>query len=419
MHQTFRRTEILIPQGVDMEKWSVVACDQFTAQPEYWAARERESAGVPSALHLMLPEAYLAERDPIAEAEKINAEMDRYLAGGVFRTLPDSFVYVERTLSSGAVRRGLVGALDLEDYDFSPDSGTPVRATEGTVAARLPARVKVREGASLEMPHVMVFLDDPENAVLGGVDAEKSSLEPLYDFDLSAGGGHLRGWRVTGAEADGVDAALAKIAEAAAARSGAKAPVVFAMGDGNHSLATAKRCWETLKPGLSEAERETHPARFSLVELVNIHDPAVTFEPIHRVIFNTRPAEFYASVSAAFSAVSRAHLNRHTLRLATPEGEWTVSVGGLTIGQVIDTAEDACRHYIDMRGGELDYIHGDETALEMGRRPGCAALLLPRMEKGELFPSVEQSGPFPRKSFSIGHAEDKRYYLECRRIRRN
>ena len=159
MHQTFRRTEILIPQGVDMEKWSVVACDQFTAQPEYWAARERESAGVPSALHLMLPEAYLAERDPIAEAEKINAEMDRYLAGGVFRTLPDSFVYVERTLSSGAVRRGLVGALDLEDYDFSPDSGTPVRATEGTVAARLPARVKVREGASLEMPHVMVFLD--------------------------------------------------------------------------------------------------------------------------------------------------------------------------------------------------------------------------------------------------------------------
>lgn len=417
MKQTFRRTEILVPQGVDMEKWSVVACDQFTAQPEYWAERERECAGVPSTLHLMLPEAYLGERDALAEAAKINAEMERYLADGVFRALPESFVYVERTLRSGAVRRGLVGALDLEDYDYAPDSGTPVRATEGTVASRLPARVKVREGAAIEMPHVMVFIDDAEDAVLGGVDAKKAELEKLYDFDLSAGGGHIRGWRVCGAAADDVDAAVASLSARAAERAGDRAPVCFAMGDGNHSLATAKRCWEELKPTLSEAERETHPARFSLVELVNIHDPAVTFEPIHRVIFNTKPAEFYASVSAAFSAVSRAHMNRHTMRLATPEGEWSVSVGGLTIGQVIDTAEDACRHYMDMRGGEIDYIHGDETALEMGHRPGCAALLLPRMEKGELFPSVEQSGPFPRKSFSIGHAEDKRYYLECRKIR--
>ena len=417
MKQTFRRTEILVPQGVDMEKWSVVACDQFTAQPEYWAERERECAGVPSTLHLMLPEAYLGERDALAEAAKINAEMEKYLADGVFRALPESFVYVERTLRSGAVRRGLVGALDLEDYDYAPDSGTPVRATEGTVASRLPARVKVREGAANEMPHVMVFIDDAEDAVLGGVDAKKTELEKLYDFDLSAGGGHICGWRVCGAAADDVDAAVASLSARAAERAGGRAPVCFAMGDGNHSLATAKRCWEELKPTLSEAERETHPARFSLVELVNIHDPAVTFEPIHRVIFNTKPAEFYASVSAAFSAVSRAHMNRHTMRLATPEGEWSVSVGGLTIGQVIDTAEDACRHYMDMRGGEIDYIHGDETALEMGRRPGCAALLLPRMEKGELFPSVEQSGPFPRKSFSIGHAEDKRYYLECRKIR--
>ena len=417
MNQTFRRTEILIPQGVDMEKWSVVACDQFTAQPEYWAVRERECAGVPSALHLMLPEAYLAGRDPMTEAARINAEMDRYLAEGVFRALPESFVYVERTLQSGATRRGIVGALDLEDYDFSPDSASPVRATEGTVASRLPARVRVREGAALEMPHTMVFIDDEADRVLATLTAKRAALEPLYDFDLSAGGGHIRGWRVSGADADGVDAALAALAEAAAARSGEKPPVLFAMGDGNHSLATAKRCWEALKPTLSEAARETHPARFSLVELVNIHDPAVTFEPIHRVIFHTRPAEFYASISAAFSAVSRAHMNSHTLRLATPEGEWTVRVGGLTIGQVIDTAEDACRHYMDMRGGEIDYIHGDDTALEMGSRPGCAALLLPRMEKSELFPSVEQSGPFPRKSFSIGHAEDKRYYLECRRIR--
>ena len=419
MRRIFDRADILLPENCDMTKWSVVACDQFSSQPEYWAALEAETAGVPSTLHLMFPEAYLETRDQFAEAEKINAEMARYLAGGVFRTLPDSYVYVERTLSSGEVRRGLLGVLDLDQYDYSKDSSSPIRATEGTIESRLPPRVRVREGAALEMPHIMVFIDDPENGVMGLLDAAKSGLPALYDFDLSAGGGHIRGWQVAGAAADKLETALDALADPAMlrARYGGAAPAIYAMGDGNHSLATAKKCWEAIKPGLTEAERETHPARFSMVELVNIHDEAIHFEPIHKVLFDTDPAAFLTEAGDALAALAGDADTAHTLRLLTAAGERTITVRGLTIGQIIAAAEDACQAYLARHGGKIDYIHNDDTAIEMGRRASGAAVLLPRMEKGELFPSIVRSGPFPKKSFSIGHAQDKRYYLECRKIR--
>ena len=419
MKRIFDRADILLPRDCDMTKWSVVACDQFSSQPEYWAALEAATAGVPSTLHLMFPEAYLETRDQFAEAEKINAEMERYLAEGVFRTLPDSYVYIERTLNSGVVRRGLLGVLDLDAYDYSKGSVSPIRATEGTIESRLPPRVRVREGAALEMPHIMVFIDDPENGVMGLLDAEKGSLPALYDFDLCADGGHIRGWQVSGAAADRLEAALDALSDPAMlrARYGDAAPVIYAMGDGNHSLATAKKCWEAIKPTLTEAERETHPARFSLVELVNIHDAAITFEPIHKVLFETDPGTFLAEVGAAMSALGGDAGTSHTLRLVTASGERELTVCGLTIGQIIGAAEEACQAYLAAHGGKIDYIHNDDTALEMGRRPDGAAILLPRMEKGELFPSIVRSGPFPKKSFSIGHAQDKRYYLECRTIR--
>ena len=419
MKRIFDRADILLPKDCDMTKWSVVACDQFSSQPEYWAALEAETAGVPSTLHLMFPEAYLETRDQFQEAERINAEMERYLAEGVFRTLPDSYVYIERTLRGGEVRRGLLGVLDLDAYDYAKDSVSPIRATEGTIESRLPPRVRVREGAALEMPHIMVFIDDPENGVMGLPDAEKGSLPALYDFDLSAGGGHIRGWQVCGAAADRLEKALDKLSDPdmLRARYGDAAPVIYAMGDGNHSLATAKKCWEAIKPTLSETERENHPARFSLVELVNIHDAAIGFEPIHKVLFETDPAAFLKEAGDKLAALGGGADTVHTLRLVTAAGERELTVRGLTIGQIIGAAEDACQSYLAAHGGKIDYIHNDDTALEMGRRADGAAVLLPRMEKGELFPSIIRSGPFPKKSFSIGHAQDKRYYLECRRIR--
>ncbi len=419
MRRIFDRADILLPRDCDMTKWSVVACDQFSSQPEYWDALERETAGIPSTLHLMFPEAYLETRDQFAEAEKINAEMERYLSGGVFRTVKDSYIYIERTLDSGAVRRGLLGVLDLDAYDYSKDSVSPIRATEGTIESRLPPRVRVRTGAALEMPHIMVFIDDPANSVMGLLDGRKTAMPQLYDFELCAGGGHLRGWQVSGAEAEALERVMDDLAdpEALRARYGDAAPVIFAMGDGNHSLATAKKCWEAVKGGLSAAERETHPARYSLVELVNIHDEAIGFEPIHKVLFETDPADFLNEAGDALAACAGDADSSHSLRLLTAAGEREITIRGLTIGQIIAAAEDACQSFLASHGGKIDYIHNDDTAVAMGRRPDGAAILLPRMEKGELFPSIIRSGPFPKKSFSIGHAQDKRYYLECRRIR--
>jgi hypothetical protein len=418
MKRIFDRADILLPQNCDMTKWSVVACDQFSSQPEYWAALEQANAGVPSTLHLMFPEAYLETRDQFAEAEKINAEMERYLAEGVFRTLPASYVYIERTLHGGEVRRGLLGVLDLDAYDYSKGSASPIRATEGTIESRLPPRVRVREGAALEMPHIMVFIDDPENGVMGLLDASKGDLPALYDFDLSAGGGHIRGWQVCGDAADALDRRLDGLADPERLREkyGAAAPAIFAMGDGNHSLAAAKKCWEELRPTLTPEERETHPARFSLVELVNIHDEAIAFEPIHRVLFETDPAEFLETAALHF-ADRISPEGGHTIRLLTATGERTLTLSGYTIGTLIADAEDLCQLYLTAHGGRIDYIHNDDTAAQLGTGAGCAALLLPRMEKTELFPSIIRTGPFPKKSFSIGRAEDKRYYLECRKIK--
>lgn len=419
MNQIFHTADILLPARCDMSKWSVVACDQFSSQPEYWDALADTVAEAPSTLHLMLPEAYLESRDQFAEAERINATMAKYLSQGIFTSLRDSYIYVERTLNSGLVRSGLVGVLDLEAYDYSPASTSPIRATEGTVEDRLPPRVRIRKEASLEMPHIMVFIDDPQQSVLQPISRITETLPKVYDFALNCRGGHLSGWQLSGDAAQTVDLAIRGLsdAERLAVRYGDKAPAIFAMGDGNHSLATAKKCWEAIKPTLSEAQRENHPARFSLVELVNIHDEAITFEPIHKVVFDTDPADFIAACIAFWSTNSGNGDSSHTLKLVVGECEESITVRGLTIGQLIGKAEEFCQSYLSAHGGRIDYIHNDDTAIAMGQRPGCAAILLPRMEKGELFPSIISSGPFPKKSFSIGHAEDKRYYLECREIK--
>lgn len=419
MEQLFRRADILLPNSdINLTKWSVVACDQFTAQQAYWDTLEDETRDVPSTLHLMLPEAYLETQDPISAAERITKTMEDYLSAGLFREVRDSFIYLERTLSSGAVRRGLLGVLDLEAYDYHAGSRSPIRATEGTVESRLPPRVKIRQNASLEMPHIMVLVDDFNNRVIAPLGAQTDRLTKLYDFPLIAGGGHIRGWAVNGADADRVDAAMSALFDQDTANPeyGEHAPVIFAMGDGNHSFAAAKSFWEQLKPTLTETERKGHPARFCMVELVNIHDAAITFEPIHRALFETDPASFLREAREVFA--DRISTNgSHAIRLYTAKGEEQFCVAGLSIGKLIGTAEQFCQDYVKAHGGRVDYIHNDDAAIAMGKTQGQAALLLPRMKKSELFSSVICSGPFPKKSFSIGLAQDKRYYLECRKIK--
>ena len=416
MDRIFGAADILIPDNCDMMKWSVIACDQFSSQPGYWDELDKYVGDAPSTLRLMLPEAYLEQRDQFAEAETINAVMRRYLEGGVFRTLPKSYVYVERTQPDGKVRRGVVGALDLEQYDYAANSASPIRATEGTVPERLPPRVRVRRDAPLEMPHIMVFMDNEQNGVLNSLNAKKDSLPLLYDFELNKGGGRLRGWQVSGEDASALEREMEAYCQSMRDKYKGAAPVMFAMGDGNHSLAAAKNCWEEIKAkGLTPEQLQTHPARYGLVELVNIHDEAIGFEPIHRVLFDTDPAAFIEEAKAFFSKRGTPG-EGHALRLVVGGREERLSIGGLTIGQLIGAAEEFCQGCIASHGGKIDYIHNDDTALEMARRPGGAAILLPAMRKDELFPSIIRSGPFPKKSFSIGHAEDKRYYLECKKI---
>ena len=394
--RVFTPADILLPRVDDMTKWSCIACDQFTAEPEYWREAERIVGSEPSTLRLMLPEAWLGVRDSAAETRKIYAAMKDYVNRGIFRTVEDSFVYVERTLPSGAVRRGLVGKLDLEYYDWAPGSATPVRATEGTVESRLPARVEVRRGATLEMPHIMVFIDDPENAVIPSA----AGGEVLYDFELMLGGGHIRGSRVTGEAAERLTAAL----------EAPEGSVRFARGDGNHSLAAAKRCWEQIKRNLPESELETHPARYALAEIVNIHDEAVTFEPIHRVLLETVPRGF---IEEAAARLPRGKGQAVTLLAGRREMEIET---GMPLGALVALVDELLGDWRREHGGEPDYIHGDEEARALGGKPSSVGVLLPRLEKAELFPYITEHGPYPKKSFSIGHARDKRYYLECRAI---
>lgn len=420
MDRIFRSADILIPKSQYMGKWSVIACDQFTSQPEYWDELEKWVGDAPSSLKLMLPEAWLDSRDQLAETEKINSNMLRYMEDGIFITLPDSYIYLERSLPGGKLRRGLIGVIDLEAYDYRPDSTSLVRATEGTVEERLPPRVRVRKGASLEMPHIMVFIDDSENNVIRPIGERTELLPKVYDTELCMGGGHVRGWQLRGKDARELELAIDGLFDAQRLKKKYgenSAPAVFAMGDGNHSLATAKKCWEELRQTLSPEERKNHPARFGMVELVNIHDDAVEFEPIHKVLFNTRNDSFISQAEAFWMAQKGSNDTCHRIRLVTGSGDRTVEVRGLTLGQLIGRAEEFCQSYLAANGGRIDYIHNDDTALELGRRDGCGAMLLPRLEKNELFPGIISSGPFPKKSFSIGHAKDKRYYLECRKIK--
>ncbi len=409
----FGPADILLPQGVDLTRWAVVACDQYTSQPDYWAGVEDLVGEAPSALRLILPESKLTGPDVAEHIKAINRGMEDCLSSGLFREYPNSLIYVERTLRNGKVRRGLVGKLDLTAYDFTPGSAAPVRATEGTVLERIPPRMAVREGAAMELPHVLLLADDREGALMPGLAAAKNRMEKVYDFDLMAESGHLSGWLLGEEEQAIVAAALRKLAQPdtfqARYDAPGKAPLTLAVGDGNHSLATAKACYEKSGNPL---------ARYALCELVDLWDESLDFEPIHRVVFGVNPSHLLSALLAHYPGSFAGEGEGHLLRWVTREGEGTITVPNPKNQLAVGTLQAFLDGYLAQNPGEVDYIHGEDVtrrlALHVGDNIG---FLLPPMGKESLFPTVIFDGVLPRKTFSMGEAHDKRFYLEGRKIR--
>lgn len=381
-----------------MSLWPVIACDQFTSQPDYWRRVAQTVGDAPSSYHIIFPEAELGgnESERIA---KIDRTMERYLADGVFRALPESYIYVERTLRDGTVRRGVLGVVDLEAYDYRDETSAPVRATERTVVSRIPPRVKIREGALLESSHVLLLCSDPADGLMSSVQPGR----PLYDLELMAGGGRLRGWLVDGPAAEAFDEALSRY------EAGAEDGFCYAVGDGNHSLAAAKTCWEEIKKTLDPTKWADNPARWAMVELENLFDSAQRFEPIHRIVRGVDPEKLVAA------------LQRSCAPSGKPVAWYTKGKSGaLRFGEGILPLAALQREldaYLAQHGGSVDYIHGEEIARSLSKKEGAIAFLLPKVEKDTLFGTIARCGVLPRKTFSMGHAEEKRYYLECRRIK--
>lgn len=422
----FVPAEILLP-GADtpLDPWACIAVDQFTSQPEYWQRAEQLAQGQPSTLHIVLPEAYLGTPQEAQRLHDIRDTMEKYRISVLTRKV-NGYVYLERTQMDGTIRQGLVGAVDLEAYDYAPGTHPAIRPSEATVVERIPPRLKVRRGALLETPHVMMLADDPAETLIEPVGARKDELPLLYDGELMLGGGHLRGWAVEDPDLVArINAALAGLAdpEAFARRWPAakgQTPMVLAVGDGNHSLATAKAYWEELKPTLTEEQRAEHPARWCLAEVCNVHSPAIEIEPIHRVVFGVTAKALYEDLDRWDQAQGKhTEPSGQRFRLADRQGEIAVALQNptapLTVGSIEAFLEQWLPQHPEAR---VDYIHGASTAMALAARPDCpaTAILLPDFAKEDLFRGVVLGGVLPRKTFSMGHAEEKRYYNECRVI---
>lgn len=417
----FKTADILIPQKADFTKWSVVACDQYTSEPEYWEKVRKIAGSEPSTLNIIFPEVYLNGSDDETRIKQINDTMEQYVKSGLFREIKDAFVYVERTQSDGKTRHGLIGAVDLEEYDFTKNSQSKIRATEGTIIERIPPRKKIRMNAALELPHILMLIDDREKSVIEPLDKEKAGFEKLYDFDLMMNSGHLTGYKVSGEAKvrimSALDALSDKEAFDAKYNVNGKGLLQFAVGDGNHSLATAKACWEDIKKGLSVSETETHPARFALVELMNIHDGALFFEPIQRVLFGVDGEKLMRDFMAYYPEASYNDNGGQKIRYSYNGKEGAVYVKNAPSNLPVGTLQKFLDKYLDENEGTIDYIHGDDVVRRLTKAPDTIGFMVDAMEKNDLFATVIKDGSLPRKTFSMGEAADKRFYLECKKIR--
>ena len=418
MKNYFYGADILLPDfgKNDGKKWAVIACDQHTSEPEYWQAAAELAADSPSTLELILPEVYLEETE--ARVPVINGTMEKYVRD-VLLEHKESMILLERTLACGAVRRGLVGCIDLEDYDYKKGADSLIRATEGTVLERIPPRVAVRRGASIELPHVMVLIDDPERTVVEPLAKVAETFAVAYDFDLMLGGGHVKGYFVDAEAQKTIDGALSALITPEAMQKkygGEYAPLLFAVGDGNHSLASAKAAYEEVKAALGEAAKD-HPARYALVEIVNLHDDALSFEPIYRVMFGVSPAAVLEALREYAGNLEGAE-SPQKVDYVHSGGEGSVVFRRPAQQLTVGTLQTFIDEYIaSHEGASVDYIHGEEATKALARREGAIGFLFDGMSKDQLFKTVICDGALPRKTFSMGHAEDKRYYLECRKIK--
>lgn len=417
MSTAFKPADILLPDNTDMNKWAVIACDQYTSEPEYWENLNSYVNGEKSTLNLILPEVYLENPDVSERIENIHKTMNDYLESGTFKEYKNSMIYLERVQSNGILRCGVIGMIDLEEYDFSKGSTSQVRATEATVIERIPPRIKVREGAPLELPHIMILIDDENKSAIEPISGKKAEMEELYDFDLNCNGGHVSGWLMNDKMITDFQSALDKLGDTDTFRAkyGCDDVLLYAMGDGNHSLATAKTYYENLKKAEPDKDFSNHPARYALVEIVNLHSPALDFEAIHRIVSDTDTEKLITAMTETLGLSDEK--SEQSFTYVTGNTEHTVYIHNKTSNLTVGSLQNFLDTYLKENGGKIDYIHGTDTLKKLvADTDGSVGFILPDMDKSELFPTVIKDGALPRKTFSMGHAEDKRFYIECRRI---
>ncbi len=420
--------EILLPKNLDVSTWAVVACDQYTQDREYWHSVEKIAGTKPSSLNLILPEVYLNDADKALRIEKIREQMGAYLNDGVFANAEQEAIYVERKTAYGRTRHGLVCAIDLETYEWKPFSKALIRATEATIVDRIPPRMEIRRGAPLELPHIMLLVNDPAHSLVEGLGERVKAASPVYTGDLMMKSGSITGWAVKSAE--DLEYLRATV-EALAAKNTAPdgSTFLFAVGDGNHSLATAKAVWDEYKA--VHPEDTTNSARYALVEIVNIYDTGLTFEPIHRVVFNADVAQMTATLAeklgGTLESMATAQELENAVKGSAADFGFTFTQNGTQKYMLLRTSitelavsrlQPELDEFLKNSTGkpEIDYIHGAQEVFRLGAKDGATGILLPPVAKDSFFATINGRGPLPRKSFSMGEADEKRFYLECRRL---
>lgn len=416
--KTFTTADILIPKNENMEKWCVVACDQYTSEPSYWSEVESIVGDNPSTLRLTLPEIYLEDDDVSERIKKINETMSDYLDKGIFKTLENSMIYVERTTLDGRVRKGIIGKIDLEDYDYNKGSETMVRATEKTVIERIPPRMKVRENALIELPHIMLLIDDEKKDIIDSLDKVVTKDEMVYDVDLMQKGGHITGYKLKDENVNDILSKLDALADKNIFEDkygvSDKGVLLFAVGDGNHSLATAKATYNKLKESNASLD-VLNKARYALVEVVNLHSDALEFEPIHRVLFDIDTDDFMRELNKYYD-INKTKMGQK-IHIITKDIDDDFYIDNPKSNLAVGSIQLFIDEYLENHKGRVDYIHGDDVTRSLGKKENNIGILLPKMEKNDLFKTVILDGALPRKTFSMGHSYDKRYYLEARKIR--
>ncbi len=406
--KTIKPTTILLPKEADYNKWAVVACDQFTSQREYWSELEKYVDGAKSTLNLIFPEVYLEDGDAKERIATINATMQAYIDGGVFEEHKDTVVLLKRTTASGVSRLGIIAAVDLEDYCFTHPSNAKIRSTEGVVLDRIPPRLAIRSDASIELPHIMLLIDDRQKSVIEPLYQNKDNFTKLYDFELNMGGGKVEGYKLDAKVV--LDAFDKYEASIQTLYGGDTNDFIFAVGDGNHSLATAQAHWNNVKQTLSEEEKQNHPARFALCEIENLHDDGIVFEPIHRFVFGADEADFTTFMSGELAGSGK-------IDMFTSSLNFTLDVDANSAKAIADVQAGIDKYIALHKECAVDYIHGIEHLEGIASQNKGVAIVMPSIKKDELFSYVLKNGTLCRKSFSMGEAEEKRYYIEAKKIK--